>query len=193
MLDSYTVAMCTDSWGRASYARAMVEIRDDVELRDTIVIVVHKFIGERYTMNTIRVKYECTPPRCSGCKVAKPNRTSKVPTAIKATTSTLNSFEALSTLVDEEERGGNQPLSTNATPIVTRINELERQMLDGKLVLVDDDGKLLKMEVNKSTSIPSTCKAASKMVVDEGECDIEDIYDETAHYMASEGANDQFF
>ncbi|GJX72159.1 hypothetical protein Tco_0309330 [Tanacetum coccineum] len=65
--------------------------------------------------------------------------TSKVPTANKATTSTLNSFEALSTLLDEKEGSGNQPPSTNATPIVARINELERQMLDGKLVLVDNE------------------------------------------------------
>ncbi|GJT60832.1 zinc knuckle CX2CX4HX4C containing protein [Tanacetum coccineum] len=89
MLDSYTAAMCIDSWGRASYTRAMVELKDDVELRDTIVVVVPKFSG----------------------------------------------------------RGGNQTPSTNSTPVVARINDLERQMLDGKLVTVDDHGKPLKMEV----------------------------------------------
>ncbi|GKC77208.1 ribonuclease H-like domain-containing protein [Tanacetum coccineum] len=39
MLDSYTAAMCTDSCGRSSYARAMVELRADVELKDTIVSI----------------------------------------------------------------------------------------------------------------------------------------------------------
>ncbi|GJW80385.1 hypothetical protein Tco_0144360 [Tanacetum coccineum] len=90
------------------------------------------------------------------------------------------------TKVDEEEEGGNKPLSKNVTPIVARINDLERQMFDEKLVLVDDNGKPLKTKVNKSTSIPST----SKKVVDESESDIEDIYDETAQYMASGDAND---
>nr|GEW20494.1 RNA-directed DNA polymerase, eukaryota, reverse transcriptase zinc-binding domain protein [Tanacetum cinerariifolium] len=56
MSDSYAAAMCIDSYGRASYARAMVELRADVELSDTIVVVVPKFIGEGYTMNTIHVE-----------------------------------------------------------------------------------------------------------------------------------------
>ncbi|GKA88074.1 retrotransposon protein, putative, ty1-copia subclass, partial [Tanacetum coccineum] len=39
MLDSYTFDMCLQSWGRSSYARAMIELRDDVELKDNIVDV----------------------------------------------------------------------------------------------------------------------------------------------------------
>ncbi|GJV22329.1 hypothetical protein Tco_1371349 [Tanacetum coccineum] len=46
MLDSYTDAMCTDSYSRASYARAMIQLKADVDLRDTIVVVVPKFTGE---------------------------------------------------------------------------------------------------------------------------------------------------
>ncbi|GJU58345.1 retrotransposon protein, putative, ty1-copia subclass [Tanacetum coccineum] len=53
----------------ASYARAMLELRADVELKDTIMVVVPKFVGEGYHMKTIRVRYEWTPPRCSNCKV----------------------------------------------------------------------------------------------------------------------------
>ncbi|GJV03792.1 hypothetical protein Tco_1337361, partial [Tanacetum coccineum] len=37
MLDSYTSDMCMRSWGRSSYARALIERRADVELKDTIV------------------------------------------------------------------------------------------------------------------------------------------------------------
>ncbi|GJY04758.1 hypothetical protein Tco_0370698 [Tanacetum coccineum] len=69
MLDSYTAAMSIDSWGRASYARAMIELKADVNLRDTIVVVVPKFSGEGFTTNIIRVEYEWAPPRCSECKV----------------------------------------------------------------------------------------------------------------------------
>ncbi|GKC99184.1 hypothetical protein Tco_1169459, partial [Tanacetum coccineum] len=54
--------------GRSSYARAMVELRVDVELKDTLVVVVPIFVGEGYTMSTIHVEYDWTPPRCSSCK-----------------------------------------------------------------------------------------------------------------------------
>ncbi|GJX51241.1 hypothetical protein Tco_0278086 [Tanacetum coccineum] len=38
MLDSYTSDMCMQSWGRSSYARVMIELRADVELKDNIVV-----------------------------------------------------------------------------------------------------------------------------------------------------------
>ncbi|GJV11564.1 hypothetical protein Tco_1353105 [Tanacetum coccineum] len=37
MLDSYTSDVCIQSWGRSSYARALIEVRADVELKDNIV------------------------------------------------------------------------------------------------------------------------------------------------------------
>ncbi|GJR33499.1 zinc knuckle CX2CX4HX4C containing protein [Tanacetum coccineum] len=61
--------MCTNSWGRASYVRAMVELRANVDLKYTIIVVVPKFVGEGYNLKNIRVEYEWTPPRCSCCKV----------------------------------------------------------------------------------------------------------------------------
>ncbi|GJX01342.1 hypothetical protein Tco_0185255 [Tanacetum coccineum] len=69
MLDSYTSVMCTESWGRLSYARAMIELRADVELKDNIVVVVPKLIGERFSMCTICIEYECKLLKCSSCKV----------------------------------------------------------------------------------------------------------------------------
>nr|GEY09960.1 hypothetical protein [Tanacetum cinerariifolium] len=38
MLDSYTSDMCMQSLGLSSYARAMIELRADVELKDTIMV-----------------------------------------------------------------------------------------------------------------------------------------------------------
>nr|GEX32579.1 hypothetical protein [Tanacetum cinerariifolium] len=54
---------------RASYDRAIVELRVDVKLKDTIMVVVPKVMGNGYHMRTIRVEYEWTPPRCSSCNV----------------------------------------------------------------------------------------------------------------------------
>ncbi|GKE03516.1 putative reverse transcriptase domain-containing protein, partial [Tanacetum coccineum] len=42
MLDSYTSNMFMQSWGRSSYARAMIELQADVELKDIIVVRILK-------------------------------------------------------------------------------------------------------------------------------------------------------
>ncbi|GJZ90918.1 hypothetical protein Tco_0662845 [Tanacetum coccineum] len=69
MLDSYTADMCMQSWGRSSYARAMIELRADVELKDNIVAAMPKITREGYYTCNIRVEYEWKPPRCACCKV----------------------------------------------------------------------------------------------------------------------------
>ncbi|GJW42719.1 copia protein [Tanacetum coccineum] len=69
MLDSYTSDMCMQSWGRSSYARVMIELRADVELKDNIVVVMPKITREGHYTCNVRVEYEWKPPRCSSCKV----------------------------------------------------------------------------------------------------------------------------
>ncbi|GKA56294.1 kinase-like domain, phloem protein 2-like protein, partial [Tanacetum coccineum] len=69
MLDSYTSDMCMQSWGRSSYARVMIELRADVELKDNIVVAMPKITREGHYTCNIRVEYEWKPPRCSSCKV----------------------------------------------------------------------------------------------------------------------------
>ncbi|GJT81501.1 hypothetical protein Tco_1055843 [Tanacetum coccineum] len=69
MLDSYKTNMCLGSWGGSSYARAMIKLRVEVELKDTQVVDIAKFKGERYTRSTIRIEYEYQPPRCLTCKL----------------------------------------------------------------------------------------------------------------------------
>ncbi|GJW13154.1 hypothetical protein Tco_0017287 [Tanacetum coccineum] len=61
-------------------------------------------------------------------------------------------------------------------PLAERINNLERQMLNGKLILVDDDGKPLN-------------KVDYALVNSDSESDVEVAYDETTQFMASGGAN----
>nr|GEW09076.1 hypothetical protein [Tanacetum cinerariifolium] len=46
MLDSYTSDMCMQSWGRSSYARVMIELQADVELKDNIVVAMPKIKKE---------------------------------------------------------------------------------------------------------------------------------------------------
>ncbi|GJZ65283.1 retrotransposon protein, putative, ty1-copia subclass, partial [Tanacetum coccineum] len=69
MLDFYTSDMCMQSRGRSSYARVMIELRADVELKHNIVVAMPKItrVGH-YTCN-VHVEYEWKPPRCLSCKV----------------------------------------------------------------------------------------------------------------------------
>ncbi|GKC93413.1 cytokinin dehydrogenase 3-like protein [Tanacetum coccineum] len=69
MIDSYTSDMWMQSWGRSSYARVMVELRADVELKDNIVVAMPKITREGHYTCNVRVEYEWKPPRCSSCKV----------------------------------------------------------------------------------------------------------------------------
>ncbi|GKB74635.1 hypothetical protein Tco_0936047 [Tanacetum coccineum] len=58
MLDSYTCTMCNESWGRSSFARAMIEVQAEVELKESVVIVVPNLNGEGYTCETIKAVKE---------------------------------------------------------------------------------------------------------------------------------------
>ncbi|GJY47281.1 zinc finger, CCHC-type containing protein [Tanacetum coccineum] len=69
MLDSCTSDMCMQSWGRSSYARVMIKLRADVELKDNIVVAMPKITREGHYTCNVHVEYEWKPPRCSSCKV----------------------------------------------------------------------------------------------------------------------------
>ncbi|GJR61915.1 reverse transcriptase domain, reverse transcriptase zinc-binding domain protein [Tanacetum coccineum] len=104
---------------------AMIELKVDVELSDTIVVVVLKFSDDcpkkifsyaskhfkmprqpaRGPLVGLKPKSTFVYPPVFTKKAAKANGNPKVQTANKATTPALNLFDALSTLVDEEEGG----------------------------------------------------------------------------------------
>ncbi|GJU08952.1 hypothetical protein Tco_1125382 [Tanacetum coccineum] len=53
----------------SSYARAMIKLWADVELKDTIVVAMPKLTEEGFYTCIVRVEYEWKPPRCACCKV----------------------------------------------------------------------------------------------------------------------------
>ncbi|GJT44308.1 hypothetical protein Tco_0953023 [Tanacetum coccineum] len=55
MLDSYTFDMCLQSWGRSSYARAMIELRANVELKDDHCVLSPKLTEDKGTSNLARI------------------------------------------------------------------------------------------------------------------------------------------
>lgn len=40
LLDSYTSTICLDLWGRISYARALIEINAESDIKESLVVVV---------------------------------------------------------------------------------------------------------------------------------------------------------
>nr|XP_043625585.1 uncharacterized protein LOC122597010 [Erigeron canadensis] len=69
MLDTYTNSMCSDAWGRSSYARMLVEVSAVHEFKNELTIAIPSMDGDDYTKETMRVEYEWRPPRCSHCCV----------------------------------------------------------------------------------------------------------------------------
>ncbi|GJS60553.1 hypothetical protein Tco_0655337 [Tanacetum coccineum] len=68
-LDSYTSSMCLNSWGKSTYARALIEVSAEKDLLDSLVIVIPVDNGIWHTLATIDVEYEWNPPRCATCLV----------------------------------------------------------------------------------------------------------------------------
>ncbi|GKD43560.1 putative reverse transcriptase domain, reverse transcriptase zinc-binding domain protein [Tanacetum coccineum] len=68
MLDAFTSSMCCESWGRIGYARALVEINANMQLKKEVIMVVLMEDGEGYTREVISVEYEWKPPHCIECK-----------------------------------------------------------------------------------------------------------------------------
>ncbi|GJW79033.1 hypothetical protein Tco_0140715 [Tanacetum coccineum] len=55
MLDSYTSVMCKDSWGRSSFARCLIKINSEADLKDSITFGIPDLEGLGFTKETIRV------------------------------------------------------------------------------------------------------------------------------------------
>ncbi|GJY97386.1 hypothetical protein Tco_0514296 [Tanacetum coccineum] len=113
MLDS-NYEMCMKSRGRSSYARAMIKLRGDVELKDTIVVAMPKLVNEGFYSVLLM-------SNMSG--------------------NLLPVFEfAITHWTTRLERGPQMAHgSSSNTPIIDKIDKLECHIIDGKLMFVNDD------------------------------------------------------
>nr|GEV96759.1 hypothetical protein [Tanacetum cinerariifolium] len=155
MLDSYTFDMCLQSWDRSSYVRAIIELKADAKLRDTIVVAMPKLTGEGFYMCSVRVKYEWKPHsllKTSGNKKHDVKPTKEV--------SNSNLFDVLNSVENDVDLGTNggtlnlvskesntsgssfwnvENSSMSTTPIVEKIRIIEKLIMDGKATLVDNE------------------------------------------------------
>ncbi|XP_021996201.1 uncharacterized protein LOC110893399 [Helianthus annuus] len=110
MLDSFTTSMCLDSWGRSSYARALIEISADKEFREEITMAIPESEGEGFVKETMYVEYEWSPHRCPTCCVFGHNMDScpKQPT------------KPFKQMHEELNRNVQKNRSTKKTPVVDK-------------------------------------------------------------------------
>nr|GEX16279.1 hypothetical protein [Tanacetum cinerariifolium]GEZ56630.1 hypothetical protein [Tanacetum cinerariifolium] len=132
--------------GRSSYARAMIELRADMELKNNIVVAMPKINGDGYYTCNIRVDYEWKPSTCVCCKVfghvqeeCPKNIGVGEPKNQKKTSETLKCIPVGQKNVDTS--------SPSATPIIAKIDKIKKLIIDGKVTLVDDEGNFLEKVV----------------------------------------------
>nr|GFA60746.1 hypothetical protein [Tanacetum cinerariifolium] len=151
--------------GGSSYARVMIELRADVELKDNIVVAMSKIAREgHYT--------------CGGEKktVRKPSQTSRVDNDVEfgtngGTTNLVNN-EATSSRSSFMNIDNDREFASN-TPIGEKINKIKRQIYEGKLMLLDnDENPLVPMGIVESNS------------------KVEVVFDETANLRISTSGKD---
>ncbi|GJZ33063.1 protein kinase, ATP binding site-containing protein [Tanacetum coccineum] len=161
------------------YARAMIDLRADGELKDTIVVAMPKLTGEGFNLYTIRVDYESQPPR---------QATKGVPVSPKVSfKSTKQIYRPISNknganTRDDADLGTNEGNlksagkgtlnvthgSSSNTPITDKINKIECQIFDGKLTFLNDNRNPLVSTGNVDS-----------------DSEVEVVFDETVILMAS--------
>nr|GEW22167.1 hypothetical protein [Tanacetum cinerariifolium] len=176
-------------FGSSIYARVLIELHANVELKDNIVVAMPKISREGYYTCIVHVEYDWQPPRCPYFKVfrhvheectkntgagekktvKKPSQTSRgVLKRVEPTihVSYSNPFDVLNSVNNDGEFGTNEGTNdlvnneatssgssfrnidnygecASNTPIRTKINKIERQISEGKLRLLDNDGNPL--------------------------------------------------
>ncbi|GJW17682.1 RNA-directed DNA polymerase [Tanacetum coccineum] len=113
--------MCLESWGKSNYARILIKINASNDFSDNLVMAVLNLKGTGYTKETIRVEYKMAKGKGGSSKADDDGfiKVKKKKLCGDGTFSLSNSFEALNV----------------ENPVI-------KELLDGKCVLVDDDGKL---------------------------------------------------
>nr|GEW72365.1 hypothetical protein [Tanacetum cinerariifolium] len=133
---------------RSSYVRVMIKVWAAVELKDNIVVVMPKLVGEGFHTCNVRVEYEWKPPDVSKKNNVSTSGNKKKNVKPTKEVSKSNLFDVLNSVkndVDLTTSGGTSNLTSkkansSGSPLI----------IDGMATLVDDDDKLLTMVVSSS-------------------------------------------
>ncbi|GJR04972.1 retrotransposon protein, putative, ty1-copia subclass [Tanacetum coccineum] len=121
-----------------SYARVMIELRADVELKYNIVMAMPKITREGHYTCNVRVEYEWKPPRCFSCKVFRHIHDECPKNTGAGEKKTVKKPSQTSRGVGWSEN------SSGTTPIIEKIRKFEDLLTSGQAVFVDKAGQSLK-------------------------------------------------
>ncbi|GJU86281.1 stigma-specific STIG1 family protein [Tanacetum coccineum] len=185
MLDSYTSDTCLQSWGMSSYARAMIE--DECPMnKDSNVVKNMKKPSQTHRGVPIGHKVGFQPAKQVYRQVSKKNNVSTSGNKKKDVepiieVSKSNPFDVLNSVENDVDLGTNggtsymaskevnssgssfcnvDSSSISTTPIVDKIDKMERLIIDGMTTLVDDEDKPL-TRVDSSSDHDSEDEVAS--------------------------------
>nr|GEU65227.1 hypothetical protein [Tanacetum cinerariifolium] len=144
MLDSYTSDMCMQSWSRSSYARVMIELHADVELKDNIVVAMPKITREGHYTCNVHVEYEWKPHRKSTASSSGNEKKGVEPTI---EVSNSNPFDVLNSVDNDLEFGtyggttncGKAILVDKAVNPLKNVEFLSEYDSEDKVASVDND------------------------------------------------------
>ncbi|GJT78722.1 hypothetical protein Tco_1045447 [Tanacetum coccineum] len=166
----------------SSYARAMIELRADEELKDTIIVAMPKLYPKKIVSDVVKnlnnpkqatrgvsvgpkVGFKSTKkiyrhvPNKNGASASGKKKQVEV---FRQEVSNSNPFDVLNSIDNDDD------LERYSRVHMRSIYKLERHILDGKLMPVDDDGKPLVPTGNVDS-----------------DSEVEVVFDETANLMAS--------
>ncbi|GJZ54918.1 hypothetical protein Tco_0610111 [Tanacetum coccineum] len=168
MLDSYTSDMCMQSWGWSSYARVLIELRADVELKDSIIVAMPKITREGH--------YTCVGKKKT---VKKPSQTFRgVPVGPKISFKPQKEYRPVLKKPNASSSGnkkkGMEPTTevNNSNPFDV-FNSVDNDVEFGKLRLLDSDGNAL---------VPTG--------IVKSDSEVEVVFDETANLKISTSGKD---
>ncbi|GKA26425.1 putative ribonuclease H-like domain-containing protein [Tanacetum coccineum] len=140
--------------GRSSYARVMIELRADVELKDNIAIAMPKITREVHYICNVHVEYEWKPPKCASCKVFGhiheecPKNTEYRPVPKKPTAnSSGNKKKGVEPTIEGYFKWilfMNVDNSSTGTTVIDKIEKFEELLTSGQAILVDEARNPLK-------------------------------------------------
>ncbi|GJV18217.1 hypothetical protein Tco_1363540 [Tanacetum coccineum] len=200
----------------SSYAKVMIELRADVELKDNIVVAMPKITREGHYTCNVRVEYEWKPSSCSSCKVfghiheecpkntcagekktvKKPSQTSRgVPVGVVPTIDVSNSnpFDVLKSVDNDVEFGTNRGttnlVNNRATSSGSSFLNVDNSS-SGTTPIIDKIGKFKDLLTSGQAIIMDKASNPLKNVEFLGEYDSEyevaSVDNDMAHSMASE-------
>nr|GFB05155.1 hypothetical protein [Tanacetum cinerariifolium] len=104
MLDAFTSSMCVESYGRISFARALIEIDVAVWLKKEVSMAIPAKERDGHIKEVVRVEYEWMPPHCVNC-IRFGHDTSLCPKRVCEKVPNISARDTKATVMEEKDDG----------------------------------------------------------------------------------------